>query len=50
MFSGLLSVVIIVIFDLDRSLEGLDTVKTVTLQITIREIEVALSESKGSRS
>ena len=50
MFSGLLSVVIIVIFDLDRSLEGLDTIKTVTLQITIHEMEVALSASKGTGS
>ena len=50
MFSGLLSVVIIVIFDLDRSLEGLDTIKTVTLQITIHEMELALSDSKGTGS
>ena len=50
MFSGLLSVVIIVIFDLDRSLEGLDTVKTVTLKITIHEMELALSEDSAGGS
>ncbi len=50
MFSALLSVVIIVIFDLDRSLEGLDTIKTVTLKVTIHEMELAMSGNNDSGS
>lgn len=41
-FAGLLAVVIIVIIDLDRTLEGTIRVNTDTLTATIREMETAL--------
>ncbi|WP_449369407.1 bestrophin-like domain [Tropicimonas aquimaris] len=44
-FAGLLSVVMIVIFDLDRALEGTMRVNPDTMNQTIREMEAALAAS-----
>lgn len=50
-FSGLLSIVMIVIVDLDRTLEGLIRLNTDTLAATVREMDAALdaprTESAG---
>jgi hypothetical protein len=42
-FAGVLSIVMIIIFDLDRTLEGTMQVNPDTLRVTIHEMETALS-------